>query len=210
MSNEINPFSRESNASGQTSQQQHDAAQKNRTRAKSSWGWILGGLLAFFLLGLVCCGGFAYFGYQAGSGLLSAPVNAAVAYVSADEEIADKLGVPIESTSALGIQNYKNNNGNGGASVGFNVKGTEGTARVDGQLTLTAGTWSVEKLTVKFPDGTVVILPRDPDVVDADTPLLVGMPSDADVESSDADEKSDDADVDSDDAEPSAESDVAP
>ncbi|MGB7343539.1 MAG: cytochrome c oxidase assembly factor Coa1 family protein [Pirellulaceae bacterium] len=160
MSDDINPFSRGSSASNESSQQQYDVAQQNRARQKKSFGIVIAVVLGLFAFGLVCCGGLAFFGYKAGSSMVSAPINAAIAYVSSDEEIADKLGAPIESTSAIGIQNYQNNNGNGGATVGFDAKGPNGTARVDGKLTLTAGTWTVDQLTVKFPDGTSVTLPR--------------------------------------------------
>lgn len=168
MSDPVNPFARDPNASNQSTQQQYDVAQQNRAREKKSWALVFAAICGIFLIGLVCCGGVAFFAWQFGGEMLGEPVNAAIAYVSADEEIANKLGTPIESTSALGIENYENNNGNGGAKVGFNAKGPNGTARVDGELTLTAGTWSVKNLKVKFSDGSVITLPRpaDPDPVD--------------------------------------------
>jgi hypothetical protein len=166
MSDEINPFSRDNKPSNQSSRQQlqanhHSAIQSNPEPQKKSLGTILILVAGFFVACLVCCGGASFFAYKGATGLMNAPINAAIAYVSADEEIANTLGTPIESTSAIGIENYQNHNGNGSAKVGFNAKGPGGTARVDGSLTLTAGTWSVKKLTIKFPDGKTVSLPRD-------------------------------------------------
>jgi hypothetical protein len=165
MPDDSNPFSRDHNPSNQSSQQQHEANQRvaaqNAGPQKKSLGTILMLVLGFFAACLICCGAVSFFAFKGATGLMSAPVDAAIAYVSADEEIANKLGTPIESTSAIGIENYQNNNGNGSAKVGFNAKGPNGTARVDGSLTLTAGTWSAKALTVKFPDGQTITLPRD-------------------------------------------------
>ncbi|QDT12958.1 cytochrome c oxidase assembly factor Coa1 family protein [Planctomycetes bacterium K23_9] len=160
MSDEINPFSRQGHSPNQPVQQGGPGERPSPPAKKKGLGFVVALVLGLFAAGLVCCGGLAFFGFKAGAGMLNAPIDAAIAYVSSDEELANQLGTPIESTSTVGVQNYQNNNGNGHATVGFNAKGSNGTARVDGKLLLTAGTWTVEKLTVKLSDGQTVTLPR--------------------------------------------------
>ncbi|NND99054.1 MAG: hypothetical protein HKN47_17190 [Pirellulaceae bacterium] len=159
MSDEVNPFSRQN-----TQQGPYQAPPTPGPRPSGggrSWILVFGLILAGGAVMLLCCGGLAIFGFRAGAELLTAPVDTSVAALNADEQIAEKLGTPIESTSTVGVQQYNNHNNNGDAKVGFSAKGPKGTARVDGELDLTAGTWSIRKMTVKFPDGTVVKLPRD-------------------------------------------------
>ena len=139
---------------------QNAQVQQPYQKKKSSLPLILGIIVGGAVLMLVCCGGMAFFGGKAAMDLMNAPVEATIAAMEADADISGKLGTPIESTSAVGVQNYQNNNNNGSADVQFNAKGPNGTASVKGSLTLTAGTWSIDNATVTCPDGDTFELPK--------------------------------------------------
>ncbi len=94
-------------------------------------------------------------------GLMNAPRDAAIAAMEADPEIADRLGTPIEPGEGIALNDYQNNNGNGGADLDFNVSGPKGSAHVTGHMKLVAGTWSPDGLTITFDDGTEITLPRE-------------------------------------------------
>lgn len=143
-----NPYSRE-----------NDGAAQAAPRPKSKVPMILGIILGMGVLGVLCCGGLSFFGFKAGMAAMQAPIDEAIRVVSADAELADKLGTPITSTSTMGVTNYQNNNNNGSAEVQFNAQGPKGSANVSGQMTLTAGSWSADQLTVTI-DGEETVLPR--------------------------------------------------
>lgn len=94
-------------------------------------------------------------------GLMNAPRDAAIAAMEADQEIVERLGTPLQPGNGIALNNYQNDNGNGGADLDFNVTGPKGSAHVTGHMKLVAGTWSPEGLTVKFDDGTEITLPRE-------------------------------------------------
>ena len=145
-----------SNSPNQNTEADNFAAQ---TQKKSKLPMILGIILGLGLLGLVCCGGIIYFGFNATVAAMQAPIDEAINAISADAEIAEKLGTPIVSTSTLGVTNYQNNNGNGSAQVQFNAQGPNNSANVSGEMTLTGGSWSVKDLSVTI-DDTTIMLPR--------------------------------------------------
>ncbi len=133
----------------------------NSPAKKSKAPLIIGVILGGVLLSLVCCGGIAYFGWDFIIGMAKAPIDNAVTALSADTEVANKLGTPITADqNQLGFTNYENNNGNGGASIDLNVSGPNGKAHVFGRMKLTAGIWSPEDITVEFPDGTSTKFPK--------------------------------------------------
>ncbi len=163
--NDVNPFARPNQHGRQVGRHADLAENPNHFSSQQSTSirsfWLIAAVvLGLFFMGLVCCGGVVYFSVRAGTEMVAQPVNAAIAYVSADEEIVNRLGLPIVSTSTLSVSKFKYENGTGDAQVGFNAKGPNGTARVDGTLTLADETWRVEKLNVRFSDGTIVTLPR--------------------------------------------------
>jgi hypothetical protein len=128
----------------------------------SRWIWILLAVMFFFVLAATCCGGFALLGLrgvEAGLDVLKAPVDAAVVALNEDPEVTAKLGMPIESETGFGVNQFESNNGNGGAQVNFRVSGPNGSAQVNGRMRLTAGTWSAEDLTITCDDGTALKLP---------------------------------------------------
>ena len=60
------------------------------------------------------------------------------------------------------LGSFQNENGNGHAELhSFEVDGPDGQATVSGRMVLEDGVWSMEKITVKFKDGTEVVLPEE-------------------------------------------------
>ncbi len=114
-------------------------------------------LLILFLAGGGLCGGIVYFAFD----MAKAPMEAVVKELNEDQEIAAKLGSPIESGASFGITDFQNNNGNGHARVDFNVAGSIGGANVQGRVNLTANKWRSEEITVTCDDGTIFTLPRN-------------------------------------------------
>ena len=102
----------------------------------------------------------SFFGFKAGMAAMKAPLDKSIEVMSADAEVAQKLGTPIENTSTLAVNQYNNHNNNGDAKVDFNAKGPNGAAQVTGNLTLTAGVWSVDQLNIRFSDGSSATIPR--------------------------------------------------
>ena len=153
MSNETNPF-----GSDNSSSDHYDSTP--RKSSGTPWVMIFGIIGALMLGGLVCCGGMMFFGARAGIAMFKAPIDATIVAMEADQEVAQKLGTPIESTSSVGVENYQNNNNNGNATVNFTAKGPNGTATVRGDVDLTAGNWTAKDITVTFSDGSSVNLPR--------------------------------------------------
>ncbi len=123
--------------------------------------WIIPVCVILFLVFVVivapiaCCAGGGLFAFNA----IKKPVVEATDALNDDSRVTDKLGSPIKYES-IGINNYQNNNGNGGADVNFPVRGPNGTAQVKGRMNLNGGTWSVGNLTVTFPDGSTIKLPK--------------------------------------------------
>jgi len=116
--------------------------------------WIIPLVLVLLVAPVVCCGGAIFFGV----GMFKAPIEAGVAALNEDPEITEKLGSPIEAGSSIQLSNYENNNGNGGAELGYNVSGPKGSATVSGKMKLNSGTWTPDGLTVTFEDGTTKTL----------------------------------------------------
>jgi len=130
------------------------------SKKRSNWVlWLLLGAMLLVGLPIAACAGIAWIGY----GAVKAPINAAVVALNGDPRITAKLGTPITSGSSLGITNYTNNNGNGGATVRFNVSGPSGTANVEGNMRLIANAWSPEALSVVCTDGTAFQVPEGSD-----------------------------------------------
>ena len=132
-------------------------------------------LAALGVVGLICCGGMSYFGVSAGMAAMKAPVDKSIEVMSADAEISQKLGTPIENTSTLAVNQYNNHNNNGDAKVNFNAKGPNGSAQVSGDLTLTAGTWSVDQLNIQFADGSSATIPRGAGGIDVNAGPKIDM-----------------------------------
>ena len=118
-------------------------------------GVVLFLVLAIIVTPILCCSGGAFFAFNA----VKKPVVEATDALNNDSRVTDKLGSPIKYES-IGINNFQNNNGNGGADVDFPVRGPNGTARVTGRMNLNNGNWSVGNLTVELPDGTKIELPE--------------------------------------------------
>jgi len=125
---------------------QHTMPKKKR----SPLIWIIPLGLVLLAAPVMCCGGGIFFAFN----MAKAPINAAVAALNNDAEITEKLGSPIEAGSSFQLDNYTNNNGNGGAELGFNASGPKGSAKVAGKMKLIAGAWSPDGLNVMFQDGT--------------------------------------------------------
>ena len=123
--------------------------------------WLIPLLVAMFVLPVICCGGLLFWGFNK---VVTEPLNAAVMAIEADDQIAAKLGKPIERTSSFGVDNYEDKDGNGNANVDFNIKGPDGSARVEGKMKLFAGVWLPEDLTITCSDGTEFKLPATVDV----------------------------------------------
>lgn len=138
-------------------------------KKKSKLALILGILAVSAIAGVVCCGGAAWFGV----GMFTAPRDAAIAAMGQDAEISGKLGTPLQAGGRFSLSNYTNNNNTGSASIGFDVVGPNGNANVDADMKLTAGTWTVNSLTVTYGDGSKATLPRDGVAVPAGDAELV-------------------------------------
>ena len=121
---------------------------------KSKLPLILGLLAIGGVAAVACCGGAAWFGV----GMVTAPRDAAIAIMEQNPEIVEKLGTPLEAGSSFNLTNYQNNNNNGGAKIGFNVSGPKGTAKVDADMKLIAGTWTANTLTAECSDGSTVTI----------------------------------------------------
>ena len=124
---------------------------------KSKLPLILGILGVSGLAVVACCGGAAYFGF----GMVTAPRDAAIEAMEHDAALSEKLGTPLKAGSSFSLSNYQNNNNNGSAVIEFNVEGPNGTASVEADMKLTAGTWSVKLLTAQCSDGSTVTIPAD-------------------------------------------------
>lgn len=126
-------------------------------KKKSKLFLILGILGGGALLGLLCCGGVTYWTFQKGM----EPFVATTTEMSANAELTEKLGTPIEhQLESIKIRNLTNNNGDGGADISFTAKGPKGTAEVSAKLGLTANVWTVEGFTAECSDGTTVSVPE--------------------------------------------------
>jgi len=121
-----------------------------------NWIWLVPLILVVMASPIVCCGGLAFFGFN----VMQAPLTAATDAINADQRITGKLGSPITRGSSMTVNNYTNNNGNGGATIEFNVSGPNGGAQVSGRMALTAGKWRPDGLTVTCDDGTEFELPE--------------------------------------------------
>jgi len=119
--------------------------------------WLI---LLLILLPIVSCIALGIFGFGAAMTLVKAPIDAAVKAMTEDEEIAGRLGTPLEASTTFGIDNFASENGNGHASLEFNVTGPDGSAQVSGEMKQFAGEWSPDDLTITFDDDTEVKLPR--------------------------------------------------
>lgn len=154
-------------------------------KKRSNWVlWLLLGAMVLVGLPIAACAGIAWIGY----GAVKAPIDAAVVALNKDPRITAKLGTPITSGSSLGITNYTNNNGNGGASVKFNVSGPSGTASVEGEMRLIANVWSPEALLLVCSDGTAFEVPEG-----ADTAAVAGNTEAGNTEDTDAAEVDEEA-----------------
>ncbi len=159
---EINPFSREAtikrshgDAAAETTPAAPAPPRQPRPRRNSCLIWAIPVLLLFVVAPLICCGGLFLFGMNK----VNEPVDAAIIAMEIDDQIAAKLGKPMERTSQFAVNNYEYDNGNGSAEVDFTVKGPEGSARVSGKMKLFADVWSPEDLTITCSDGTEFKLP---------------------------------------------------
>ena len=93
---------------------------------------------------------------------MAEPMDAAVAAMEADNEIAQKLGTPIERHMGFEIDS-NSKNGNGSATMTFDAGGPKESANVSGKMKQIAGKWSPEDLRIKCSDGTEFRLPRKDD-----------------------------------------------
>lgn len=158
MSDEPNPFSPQSHAAksaGSFNQPQPTPSPPQ----KRSRGLIIGLVVLFVLMPMVCCGGLAIVGFSFAFIGIRAPIDAAVESLNGDPAVAAKLGTPITASTSFGVNDYQNNNGNGGASVQFTAEGRNESAQVSGRMSLNAGAWRPESLTVQCGDGTTLTIP---------------------------------------------------
>jgi hypothetical protein len=127
--------------------------QKSWLRRNLLWFGPL--LLVVLACPILSCGGFVFFMFNS----VQAPLTVATEAINADQHIVAKLGSPITRGSAMSVNDYSNNNGNGGATIEFNVSGPSGGAQVSGRMALTAGKWRPDGLKVTCDDGTEFQLP---------------------------------------------------
>ena len=158
---EINPFSREytsqqDNSIGKPAPQSPAPPQRG---GSNFLVWLIPLLLAMVFVPMICCGGLLFFGVRQVAQEVSEPLDAAVAAIEEDNRISAELGTPVERTSSYGVQNFNYDNGDGSATVDFDVKGPDGSANVKGKMKLFAGEWSPEDLTITLRDGTEFKLP---------------------------------------------------
>lgn len=116
--------------------------------------WGLLAALVVIALPLSCIGIGGYYAWT----FVSAPLDQAVVSMEQDAVIVEKLGKPLTKGTGIGINNYSNQNGNGGADVDFNVNGPKGSAHVKGRMELTAGVWRPAGLKIDFSDGKSVTI----------------------------------------------------
>jgi hypothetical protein len=155
LSDETNPFSREAH----TAQYAGSPHQPPSPPRKSSRGWLVGLLVLLVLMPLVCCGGLVIIGFSSAVAGIRAPVEAAVDALNRDPAVAAKLGTPISASTSFGVNEYQNHNGNGGATVEFTAMGRDQSGQVSGRMSLNAGNWKPESLTIQCGDGTKLTVP---------------------------------------------------
>ena len=116
------------------------------------WGLLIGGVLV--ALPIACCAGVGLLGFNA----IKAPFDATVTTLEGDERVTSVIGTPITYENVM-ITDFKNENGNGHASIDTNFIGPNGKAHVKGKMNVSAHEWSPDNLTVKFDDGTEITIP---------------------------------------------------
>jgi hypothetical protein len=126
-------------------------------KKRSNWVmWLLLGAMVLVGLPIAACAGIAWVGYST----LRAPIDAAAVALNADPRITGKLGTPITAGAGVQLEDYQNDNGNGGATITVEVSGPNGTATVEGDMRLIANVWSPEALLVVCSDGTAFEVPE--------------------------------------------------
>ncbi|MCA9185992.1 MAG: cytochrome c oxidase assembly factor Coa1 family protein [Pirellulaceae bacterium] len=120
-----------------------------------NWFWLVPLVLIVLGSPFICCGGAAFLGFN----MVTQPRDGAIAAMEADPAISAKLGTPLTAGSTFNVTNYQNNNGNGSATLSFNVSGPNGNANVSGDMALTANVWRPADLTITCDDGTEFKLP---------------------------------------------------
>ncbi len=131
---------------------------------RQSWfgrNWIWFVPLTLLIIGspFLCCGGCGYFALR----MVKAPFDQCVKQLNQAESVTDRLGTPIlKSDSSFLMGNFQTVNNNGHAELSpFKISGPDGRATVSGRMVLEDGVWSIDKIKVKFEDGTELNLPEE-------------------------------------------------
>jgi hypothetical protein len=119
------------------------------------WTWLLGGCGCSAVLLLLCCGGFAYWGYTVGQQGLATLIRQEVAD---NAEVKEHLG-EINSLSTDFIESAQEKQNRGGNSnwLVFHAEGTKGKGKFIGELSgqpKAGGTFT--SIELRLPDGKTI------------------------------------------------------
>jgi hypothetical protein len=126
-------------------------------KKKSPLLWILLGVGLVLGVPVVCCGGCALLGVGTFNAM-KAPMDAATVAVKNDPRVQEKLGTPITGGTRFNV-NVASVNGVATATVGFDLQGPEGSAKIDGTMHKPDENWKPQALKVVFNDGSSINLP---------------------------------------------------
>jgi hypothetical protein len=130
----------------------HDQPPKKSCLAR--FWWLI---LLVIAVPIVSCVGFGIFAF----GQAKKPMIAIVDFVDDDSRVTDKLGSPVEyQLQGVEITDMNINNGSGSARIKIPVKGPNGSAKVDGTLSIIGNEWKGKQATVTFDDGTSIDIPE--------------------------------------------------
>lgn len=123
--------------------------QQPKTGGSKVWLWVLGSILAVFLLGaLVCCGG-GYFAYQAGTGMMA---EAYTSQLNNNPVIQEHIG-DIESMNFDLTATTEQAEASGGA-MAFKISGTKGSGILLIHQAPGGDGERIERAELVLPDGT--------------------------------------------------------
>jgi hypothetical protein len=149
------------------------------TRGRSCLVMIL---IAAVIGAVVCagiCGGLFYFGVET---VKNTPAyRMALAQVQESPEVTERLGRPVEEAGWVPAVQMNVGDGQGSATMDFDVQGPEGRAHVRCQARMIGGTWGLTLLEVTFADGERVVLDTG-DRADEEAPKWTPPKGDSDAE----------------------------
>lgn len=154
-------------AQGTFTETQHPQDQGQLYQPKSKTGCLLWGVGGGCLFAILACAGLAGIGVV---GLFAAikmsePYTESLQRAQASDEVAGKVGQPIEPGFMVqGNINFRNNDGD--ANLSYAITGPDGEGTVNVSAEKTDGVWEYDVMNVTTNDGTVIDLRENESLVD--------------------------------------------